>query len=168
MDEMTLHNLLVTKLKSLSYIEDKITAALPKMADAATDPDLKKGFEDHLKETQMQSRRLEQVFSLLGEAPAKIEAEGIDGIIADGEWVIQNVKGSEALDAALIAAASYVEHYEMAGYISAVEWAKLMGHEEAADLLKKNLGEEKSADEKMMGLAMAKINEEANPEGKME
>jgi ferritin-like metal-binding protein YciE len=168
MDEMTLHNLLVTKLKSLSYVEEKITAALPKMAQAATDPDLKKGFEDHLKETQMQVKRLEQAFSLLGEAPAKLETEGIDGIIADGEWVIQNVKGPEALDAALIASASYVEHYEMAGYISAVEWAKLMGHKEAARLLKENLDEEKAVDEKMMGLALAKINEEANPEGKME
>ncbi len=159
---MTLHDLLITKMQSLYDVEHEITKALPKMAKAASDAELKSGFEEHLEQTKGQIERLEKAFELLNEKPKKLKSEAIRGLIADGEWVIKNVEGSEALDANLIAAAQYVEHYEIAGYGSAVEWAREMGHTEVADLLEETLEEEEATDEKLNELATSGVNERAN------
>jgi ferritin-like metal-binding protein YciE len=157
----TLDDLLVLKLKALYDIEDRLTKALPKMAKAATDPDLKKGFEDHLKETKNHSRRLEQAFQTLGLKPSKTKAEGIRGIIADAEWNIKEKPSKEALDALLIASASYAEHYEMAGYMAASNWANALGYTEVSSLLRENLAEEQAADAKMADLAKRKVDARA-------
>ncbi len=158
----TLHSLLINKVQALYDIENVIVKALPKMAKAATDEELKAGFEEHLQETEEHVTRLEQVFELLGEKIKKLSVEGIRGIVADGEWVIKNVQGDAVLDANLIAAAQYVEHYEITGYGSAKAWAEEMGHTEIAELLNATLEEEKGADEKLNDLALTKINAAAN------
>jgi len=159
--QQNLGDLLVTKLKALLDIETQITKALPKMAKNANDPELKKGFEKHLKQTQGHVKRLKQAFKLLGMKAQKITVDAIRGLIKDGEWVIKNVKGPEALDANLIAAAQYVEHYEMAGYGSAATWANELGYTEIADLLNQTLEEEKQTDEELTSLAESRVNEKA-------
>ena len=163
--ETTLNELLMTKLSVLHDVEKKLIKALPKMAKNSTDPELKAGFEKHLKETEGHLARLDKVFSILDAKPKKITSAAMDGLIEDAEWVIKNVKGSAALDANLIAAAGYVEHYEMAGYVSACEWADLLGYGDIADLLEETLDEEINADEKMQDLANAKINDRVKVEG---
>lgn len=160
--DVTLHDLLILKLKALYDVENELLKALPKMAKAAVDEDLKQGFEGHLVQTQEHVERLEKAFSLLNVKPAKTRVEAIRGLIEDANWVIKNLKNTQASDAALIAAAQYVEHYEIAGYGSATEWAELMGHEEVKALLGETLEEEKTTDEKLNALATSKINEEAN------
>jgi ferritin-like metal-binding protein YciE len=158
----SLHDLLIIKVRALYDIEQQLEKALPKMIGAATDPDLKKGFEDHLIETQNQTKRLEQIFEHLEVAPTAETSDAIRGLISDAEWNIENIQKGPALDAALIAAGQYVEHLEMAGYGSASEWAKIMDHSEVHELLEATLAEEKAADEKLNELAMGKINEAAN------
>lgn len=158
----TLHDLLLLKLAALHDIELELVKALPKMAEASTDPDLKNGFKDHLAETKNQVIRIEEAFTALGEKPEKTKVEAIRGLTKDAAWIMKHIKNPEALDAALIASASYVEHYEMAGYRSAIEWARKMGHDEVIELLSKTLDEEKTAEEKLSDLAKSKINEKAN------
>ncbi len=159
---MTLHDLLLNKLSVLSDVENQLIKALPKMAKAATDLELSAGFEGHLKQTREHARRLEQAFAILKQKPKKLRSEAIRGLVEDGAWVIKNVTGDEALDANLIAAAQYVEHYAIAGYGSALEWATEMGHEEVADLLQATLDEEKDTDKKLNDLARGKINAKVN------
>jgi ferritin-like metal-binding protein YciE len=161
-NKQTLHDLLITKLQSLLDTENQLIKALPVMAKKATDPDLKKGFEKHTEQTKQHAARLEQAFRALGAPVKKLQGDAIRGLISDAQWVIKNVKGGEALDANLIAAAQYVEHYEMAGYSSALAWAKLMDHDKVADLLKKTLQEEEDTNKELTDLAELKINEEAN------
>lgn len=157
-NEVTLHDLFIIKMQSLYDVESELVKALPKMAKKSTNADLKKGFEDHLEETKNHVTRLEQVFESIGQKPKKLKVEAIRGLTADAKWVMDNVKNPEALDAALIGAAQYVEHYEMAGYGTAVEWAKIMGHSEAERLLAETLEEEKAADEKLNEVATTEVN----------
>lgn len=154
----TLHNLFIIKLQSLLDIENEITKALPKIIKKVSNPALKESLSEHLEETKNQAGKLEQIFENLGEKPKKLKSEGIRGIAADAEWIIENVKTPESLDASLIAAAQVVEHYEIAGYGTAKEWAKLMGHSEEADILEEILEEEKMADKKLSQLAIKEIN----------
>jgi ferritin-like metal-binding protein YciE len=154
-----LKDLLVLKLKALYDVENQIIKALPKMAKKATNKSLKAGFEKHLKETKGQVNRLEKVFKLLGEKPRKTKVEAIRGLVKDGEWVMKNVKPAEALDANLVAAAQYVEHYEMAGYGTASEWASQLGEAEVVNLLEETLEEEKKTDQTLSTLAMSEINQ---------
>lgn len=156
-----LEDLFLIKIKSLYDVETQIIKALPKMAKKATDPDLKKGFFVHLEETKQQAKRLEQVFTQFGAKAQKTKVEAIRGAIADTEWLIKNVDVPEVLDAGLVAAAQYVEHYEMAGYGTVVEWAKLLGEDKIAKLLQQTLDEEKATDEKLNKLALSAINESA-------
>ena len=156
----TLHELFIIKLQSLYDVENELVKALPKMAKKSTNADLKKGFEDHLEETKNHITRLEQVFEIIDEKPKKLKVEAIRGLTADAKWVMDNVKNPEALDAALIAAAQYVEHYEMAGYGTAIEWAKLLGLKEPQALLEQTLEEEKRADQKLNEVATSEVNEE--------
>jgi ferritin-like metal-binding protein YciE len=160
--EHTLHDLLIVKLQSLFDTENQLIKALPVMAKKATDPDLKKGFEKHAQQTKQHAARLEQAFKSLGVPAKKLPGDAIRGLIKDAQWVIKNVKGADALDANLIAAAQYVEHYEMAGYGSALAWAKLMELPEIGDLLEMTLQEEEETNEELSDLATSKINEEAN------
>lgn len=161
--EMTLHDLLILKLRALYDVEHQLVKALPKMVKHATDPELKKDFSDHLTETKNQVKRLEECFSNVGERATKTKVEAIRGLIEDAEWLFTHVTPPEALDAALIAAASYVENYEMAGYRAAIGWAKKMNHESVAVLLTITLEEEVNADEKLFTLADSKLNNRAYP-----
>lgn len=157
-----LHELLILKLQSLYDIEKELVKALPKMAKNATSDELREAFENHLQETEGHVERLEQALRLLEVEPKAEKVAGIRGIAEDGSWVIKNVRDDAARDAALIAAAQYAEHYEMAGYGSAAEWARMMGHVEVEELLNKTLAEEKAANDKLTSLAEGGINAEAN------
>jgi ferritin-like metal-binding protein YciE len=158
----TLHDLLILKLNSLLYIEQALVKALPKMAEAATNADLSQAFEDHAVETKNHVTRLEEALESINEKPKKTQVEAIDGLVADAEWVIKNIKEPAALDAALIAAAQYVEHYEVAGYGAARQWAALLEHTKAANLLEQTLVEEEAADGNLNDLAIGGINDKAN------
>ena len=158
---MNLHDLLILKLQALYDVENQLVKALPKMAKSATDMELKASFEDHLEETKAQAGRIEEAFSLLDIKPKKTKVEAIRGLIDDTEWCIKNIAGATALDAVLISAAEYVEHYEMAGYGTAAEWARLMEHTAVADLLEMTLEEEQAASDRLMMLATTRINQEA-------
>jgi ferritin-like metal-binding protein YciE len=157
-----LQELFILKLNSLYYVEKELVKALPKMARAATSPELRQGFTDHLHETEMHVSRIEQALDSIGERPKQMSVSAIDGLIADADWIIKNVKNDEARDAALIAAAQYVENYEKAGYGTAITWAQQMEHGDTADILMQTLEEEKAADEKLSQLAESEINERAN------
>lgn len=158
----SLHDLLILKLDSLFDIEQQIIKALPKMVKAAEDEQLREAFAAHLEETRHQGERVEEALQLLEVPLGKSKVEGIRGIIEDAEWCIKNVKDPAARDAILIAAAQYVEHYEMAGYGAARTWAEVMGHNEVADLLQTTLDEESAANDKLTKLAESGINEKAN------
>jgi ferritin-like metal-binding protein YciE len=140
----------LTKIQALYDIEKQLEKALPKLAKAATNPDLKEGFMEHLEETKEHSVRLERIFKMLEEKPKKLKVEGIRGIVADGEWVAKEVDTTDPIhDAMLAAAARYAEHYEMAGYLSAIAEANSLGMTDAAVLLTATLNEEIAADEKL-------------------
>ncbi len=158
----TLQDLFVLKLQALYDIENELVKALPKMAKNATDQDLKEGFTMHLDETRTQVERLEQAFTLLEMKPTKTKVEAIRGLAKDAEWVMKNVHEDEARDAAMISAARYVEHYEMAGYLTAIQWAEELGYDEIRNLLEETLQEEMGADDKLADLAEEKIDEAAN------
>jgi ferritin-like metal-binding protein YciE len=157
-----LHDLLVLKLQSLYDIESQLVRELPKLAKSVSSPELKDAFEKHLDETKNQVARLERALEELKSPIKKSKVEAIRGLAKDAEWMIKNIKDEKARDAGMIAAAQYVEHYEIAGYGSASEWAKLMGHDRVVDLLEESLAEEKAADEKLNELALSGVNERAN------
>jgi ferritin-like metal-binding protein YciE len=148
----------VEELKDLYDAEKQLLKALPKMAKAAEHEELKDAFEMHLHETQEHVRRLEQVFKLMDQPPKSKKCKAMQGLVEEGEELIDEEEG----DAALICAAQKVEHYEIASYGSLESWAKLMGEQEAADLLAETLSEEKAADEKLTGIAEQTINVEEN------
>jgi ferritin-like metal-binding protein YciE len=163
----TLRDMLVTKIQALYDIESELVEALPKMAEGATNPDLKEAFRNHLDETRIHVQRLEEIFDLLGEEKEKLEVEAIRGLVKDGEWVIENTEEGDARDAAMIGAARYVEHYEMAGYLGAHEWAEALGEDKVAELLEETLEEEEGAEEKLSDLGteiIEKLAEEAEEE----
>jgi ferritin-like metal-binding protein YciE len=154
----SLRDLFIIKLKALYDIEQTIVEALPTMASEATDPDLKAAFENHVVETNMQVKRLEGVFELLEEEPETVKVEAIRGLVEDAEWLIELEPAGEILDAGLIGAARYVEHYEMAGYEGARALAETLGYDEIMEMLDQSLEEEKAADMLLSSLAEDKIN----------
>lgn len=158
MADQTLDTLFHETLKDIYYAERKITTALRKMARAAQSEDLKAAFETHEQETQTQIERLTQVFELIGKRPRGKTCDAIEGIIAEGQEIMDEFKGSPALDAGLLAAAQAVEHYEIARYGTLKAWAQVLGMTEAASLLDETLQEESATDEKLTGLAEAVIN----------
>jgi ferritin-like metal-binding protein YciE len=158
----SLHELFILKLQSLYDVEQELVKVLPKLAKSASNEELSAAFEEHRKETEGQVKRLEKAFKLLGEKPKKEKVEGIRGITEDGSWILKNVKGDAARDAALIGAAQYAEHYEIAGYGTAAEWARIMEHDEVCQLLEETLAEEEAANEKLNALAQSGINDAAN------
>jgi ferritin-like metal-binding protein YciE len=160
MKENSLKELFVDELKDLYSAENQLVKALPKMAKAATDPDLKAGFEGHLKQTQGHVSRLERIMKSLGESPNGKKCKGMEGLIKEGAELIGEDPGDEELDAGLISAAQRVEHYEMAGYGCVATYAKLLGEDQAVTLLRQTLEEEKETDKKLTQLAQH-INVEA-------
>jgi ferritin-like metal-binding protein YciE len=159
-----LEDLFLDGLKDIYYAEKKITKALPKMARAAESDELTAGFEKHLAETEAQVERLEQVFELLGKPARGKMCPAIDGILEEGEEIIQEYKGAPALDAGLVAAAQAVEHYEIARYGTLIAWAEQLGMGEAVDLLKVTLAEEEATDEALSALGEGGVNQRAMQE----
>ena len=159
--EKTLHDAFIDELRDTYDAEKQLTKALPKLAKAASSPELQDAFESHLEETRGQIDRLEQVFESLGEKTRGKHCEGIAGIIEEGKSIMEEDFDETTMDACLIAAGQRAEHYEMAAYGTLVAWARAMGHDEAADLLQASLDEEKAADVKLSGLAEGGINQSA-------
>ena len=156
-----LHELFLDELADIYNAEQQLTKALPKMAKAARNEEVREGFEVHLQETENQIQRLEQVVDALGESMKRKVCKGMKGLIEEGSEMMQEKKGSSAIDATLIAAAQKVEHYEIASYGTLCAWAKLMNHNEALELLHETLEEEKATDEKLTQLAESTANIEA-------
>lgn len=157
----TLKDLFLDELADMYDAEQRIIKALPKMAKAATCDDLKGAIQSHLKETEGHVKKLEQVFRAFDEKAKGKTCEATKGLLEEGDEIAAEFKGSPAINAALIAAAQKVEHYEIASYGCLHEWAGLLGNEKAAGLLEAILDEEKAANEKLTSLARASSNEEA-------
>jgi ferritin-like metal-binding protein YciE len=161
MAEKDLKAIFVLQLKDTYFAENAILKALPQMAQAAQSVELKAAFETHLTETEGQVRRLEQVFQIIGEKPQGIECKAIQGIIEEGQEVLKEFSGGEALDAGLIAAAQAVEHYEITRYGTLLAWAKQLELGDVEGLLEQTLDEEESTDELLSELAEEAINPKA-------
>jgi ferritin-like metal-binding protein YciE len=158
MADKQLDDLFLDTLKDIYFAEKHILKALPKMAKAAVSPDLKAGFEQHQAETEGHVERLEQVFELLGKTPRGKTCDAILGIVEEGKEIMDEFKGSQALDAGLVSAAQAVEHYEIARYGTLATWAKQLGYTEALNLLLETLKEEEATDEKLTKLAKSSVN----------
>ena len=148
-------------LKDIYFAEKKIVATLPKMAKAASSPDLKKAFEKHKIETEGHIKRLEEVFGLIEAKPQAKTCDAIMGIVKEGEGIIEEYKGSSALDAALVAVAQSVEHYEMSRYGTLKCWAEELGIEKAISILDATLQEERATDKALTDLAVSVVNMQA-------
>jgi ferritin-like metal-binding protein YciE len=157
----TLHDLYVSELKDLYSAENQLVKALPKMANAASSPELATAFTDHLEETKAQIERLEKIFSELEVSPKGKKCKAMAGLLQEGKEVMEEEADPSVMDAALVSAAQRVEHYEMAGYGCVRTYARLLGFEKAADLLQQTLDEEGAADKKLTDLAESVINAEA-------
>jgi ferritin-like metal-binding protein YciE len=157
----TLNDLLIDMIKDLYSAENQLIKALPKMAKKSGAPELKKGFEKHLEETMRQKERLEKVAEMLDITPKGKKCAAMEGLIEEAEEVIEDVKDADVLDAALIAAAQKVEHYEIASYGTACTFAKMLGYKDAEKLLYQILEEEKATDLKLTELAEGMVNEKA-------
>lgn len=162
MAEKNLHELFHDTLKDIYFAEKKILTALPKMAKAAQDEELKAAFERHETETQEHVSRLEKVFAEIDEPVRGKTCDAILGIIEEGQEVMKEFKGKPALDAGLLAAAQAAEHYEIARYGTLKSWAAELGLDKAADLLETTLSEEKKTDEALTQLAQGGVNRHAN------
>lgn len=157
-----LEELFIDQLEDLYDAENRIADALPKMAEAAHAPQLKNAFQHHLGQTKTQAQRLERIFKLLGKDPSRESCEAMKGLIKEGEEMVKAKGDSAVKDAALIAAAQRVEHYEMAGYGTARNFAQRLGHHDAARLLQETLDEEVNTDHKLTEIAEASINVQAS------
>lgn len=162
--ESGLHELFLEELADIYNAEQQLTRALPKMAKAAESDELRMAFEEHLEQTQEQIARLDQVFRSLDETLKRKTCKGMQGLIEEGTEMMQEHKGSSEIDAALIAAAQKVEHYEIASYGTLCTWAEQMGHDEALELLKQNIDEEETTDERLTEIAESLANQRAEQE----
>jgi ferritin-like metal-binding protein YciE len=160
-DIKTLDDLFVHTLRDIYYAENQITKALPEMVDKATSPELKQGFQKHLRETEGHIKRLEQVFELHDITAKGVECPAIDGIIEETEEIAGDISDKQVMDAALIAAAQAVEHYEITRYGTLIAWAEELGRSDCAALLKQNLAEEKATDKKLTEMAERRVNLQA-------
>ncbi len=157
-DIKTLDDLFVHTLRDIYYAENQIVKALPEMVEKASSNELKRAFKNHLQETKGHVARLEQVFKLHGKEAKGVDCPAIDCIIEEAEEVAGYIDDKTVLDAGLIAAAQAVEHYEMTRYGTLVAWARRLGREDCAALLRQNLDEEKAADQKLTAIAESKVN----------
>jgi ferritin-like metal-binding protein YciE len=160
-DIQTLNDLFVHTLRDIYYAEKQIVEALPKMIEKATAPDLKAGFEKHLEETEGHVARVEKVFDMHGVEAKEVDCPAIDGILEEADEVSGEVEDKQVLDAALIASAQAVEHYEITRYGTLIAWAKQLGREDCASVLAQNLKEEEATDKKLSALAETRVNREA-------
>jgi len=156
----TMQELLIDELKDLYSAEKQIVRALPKLAKAASSPELQQALLSHLEETKVQVSRLEKVGEIVGKKLTGKTCVGMKGVLEEGSEVLEDTDKGVFRDAALIAASQRVEHYEMAGYGSAREFAKLLGHPDVAALLDETLAEEKNADKKLSVISK-QVNAEA-------
>jgi ferritin-like metal-binding protein YciE len=164
--ESLLERFFIDQLKDMYYAEQQLLKALPKMAQASTTEELEDAFNDHLKQTERQVKRLEKVFQIVGKNPEGKKCEAMEGLIKESETIIKETKkGSMTRDAALIIAAQKVEHYEIATYGGLVQLAITMGLHRAADILDKTLAEEEDTDTSLTDIAENYINIEAEEEG---
>lgn len=159
----SLNNLLIHELRDLYSAERQLTKALPKLAKAVSSTSLRRALEEHLSVTETQIERLEEIFQQLEASSRGPKCEAMEGLIKEGESLLEEKDTADAavLDAALIAAAQRVEHYEMAGYGCARTFARLLGYEEIADQLQESLDEEGEADKLLTELAESEVNAEA-------
>ncbi len=156
----TIEKLFMEELKDLYSAETQITKALPKLVDAATSTELRSAFEHHLKETEGHVRRLEQAFEILGASPKGKTCDGIKGILSEGTDSMKEAHKGDVRDAALIAGAQRVEHYEMAAYGTVHAFAERLNQKQIAELLAETLNEEKAADKKLTDISK-KVNQQA-------
>jgi len=161
----SLRELFLHELKDIYYAENKLINTLPRMAEAATTNDLKMALRNHLEETRNQASRLEQVFRSIGETPEEVTCEAMDGLVDEGEEVIdETAEGTLTRDAGIIISAQKVEHYEISAYGSLRTLARLLGYQEAARLLEQTLDEEKNADALLTDVAESFVNQRAMAE----
>ena len=160
-DIKNMDDLFVHTLRDIYYAENQIVQALPDMVEKAHDPQLKQGFQVHLTESKNHVARLERVFQMLGKEASGVDCPAIDGIIEEANDIAGEVEDDTVLDAALIAAAQAVEHYEITRYGSLIAWAKQLGRNDCASVLAQTLDEEKAADKKLTALAESKVNRRA-------
>jgi len=156
-----MNDLFLHTLRDIYYAEKQIVKALPSMVDKATDSELKQSFSDHLEQTRQHVSRLEEAFQLLDETAKTVPCPAIDGILKEANEVAGDIDDKQVLDAALIMAAQAVEHYEITRYGTLIAWAKQLGRDDCARLFLLTLDEEKSADEKLTGVAERHVNMEA-------
>jgi ferritin-like metal-binding protein YciE len=154
----TLDDLFVHTLQDIYYAEQQIIKALPKMIAKVTDPQLKQAFQTHLDETKNHVTRVERVFQMHGEPAKAVTCPAIDGIISEANEIMGDASDSEVLDAAALASAQAVEHYEITRYGTLAAWARQLGRTDCATVLEQNLDEEKAADMKLTGIAEARVN----------
>lgn len=158
----SMEDLLLHELKDLHNAEKQLLKALPKMAKAAEAPELRQAFEEHLEETERQVERLDDIFAQLGKAARGTHCKAMEGLIQEGADLIEEEGEPAVKDAALIAAAQRVEHYEMAGYGSARTFAQQLGLNDIAELLQQTLDEEGAADHKLTEIALSSVNQKAD------
>jgi ferritin-like metal-binding protein YciE len=160
-DIQNFDDLFMHTLRDIYYAEQQIAKSLPDMISKASDPALKKGFETHLGETKNQISRLEQVFKLHGVEASGVDCPAIDGILEEASEVSGEVEDPKVLDAALIAAAQAVEHYEITRYGTLIAWANQLGRSDCAAILKQTLDEEQATDTKLNKMALSAVNRKA-------
>jgi ferritin-like metal-binding protein YciE len=161
----SLESLFVDQLKDMLHAEKQLVRALPRLAKAASSPELQAALTKHLKETQGQVQRLERVFRELAETPRTKVCRGMAGLVEEGKEILEQDGDGAVVDAALIAAAQRVEHYEIAAYGCLITYAQLLGQDRAARLLQDNLAEEEAADKKLTQIAEGGVNQEAQMVG---
>ena len=161
MKTKSLDDLFLDMLKDVYYAERKILKALPTMARGAQSAELQAAFEKHREETELQIERLQQVFELIGKPARGKTCPAIEGIIEEGEEVLESFAGSDAIDAGLIATAQAVEHYEIARYGTMCRWAEMLGQKQASKLLRETLSEEEATDKTLTEIAETSVNQAA-------
>jgi ferritin-like metal-binding protein YciE len=161
----SLQALFLEELKDIYHAEKQLVQALPRLAKAATTPQLQQAFTSHLEETKGQVQRLEQIFKELGQAARGKRCKGMEGLVEEGKEIMEEEGEGPVIDAALIASAQKVEHYEIAAYGCLRTYAQMLGHENAARLLAETLAEEEAADEKLNAIAEGQVNASAAAAG---
>src|SRR4028118_51657 len=162
----SMDDLFVHTLQDIYYAESQIAKSLPKMIEKTTSPELRQAFQTHLIETQGQIKRLEQVFQMHGQPVKGVTCAAMDGILAEAQEIMGEVEDKEVLDAAMLASAQAVEHYEITRYGTLVAWAKQLGRQDCASVLQQNLDEEKATDKKLTGPADSRGNPKPAPCGR--
>ncbi|HEX8373821.1 MAG TPA: ferritin-like domain-containing protein [Geminicoccaceae bacterium] len=157
----SMDDLFVHTLQDIYYAESQIAKSLPKMIERTTSPELRQAFQTHLTETQGQIKRLEQVFQMHGQPVKGVTCAAMDGILEEAQEIMGDVEDKEVLDAAMLASAQAVEHYEITRYGTLVAWAKELGRQDCASVLQQNLDEEKATDRKLSTLAESRVNQRA-------